>query len=74
MPIGEPEIAILVEGGMVVSVATAQEQFTYRIIDLDACRVGSKEVRDLEADTTNTDIEEYTDMVLREEGIENDRK
>lgn len=65
----EPEIAIVVEGGMVVSVATTKESLMYRIIDMDVCRQDSGGVGDMKAGATNIDLEEYTDEMLKEKGL-----
>ncbi len=62
-----PEIVIVVEGGLVSSVATANDKLTYRIIDLDALKVDpGHSIEDLEADETNINVENYTAGVTKQ--------
>lgn len=62
----KPEIAILVNDGIVQAVVTTKKELQYRIIDIDAVEFG-----DYEADSVETDIDQYT----REEmGIEKGEK
>ena len=62
----EPEIVI--EGGIVVAIGTTKESLTYRVIDIDARKVGECGVEDMEADATCIDVEEYTQGMTKETG------
>jgi hypothetical protein len=64
----EPEIVIVIEGGIVQAVATVNKQLTYRIIDLDTIKTGDQGVTDEEADATGIDVEEYTKGMTKETG------
>jgi hypothetical protein len=64
----EPEIVIVIEGGLVSAVATTKDKLTYRIVDLDVTKVQDPEdsgITDQEADATEIDIEEYTETALK---------
>ena len=57
-----PDIAIVIEKGVVAAMATAGMPVTYRIIDLDV-----REVMDLEPDASNVDLEEYTKVMMEDD-------
>ena len=59
-----PEIIIVVEGGVVQCVATTRPQLTYRLIDLDDEAEESALKRDYEADDVNINLEEYTRRMM----------
>ncbi len=63
-----PEIAIVIEGGNVVAIATAGQGMTIRVIDLDLKKVGEPDVvKDYEPDVCNMDIEQYTKEVMEDD-------
>ncbi len=64
----EPEIVIVIEGGLVSAVATTKDKLTYRIVDLDATKVQDPEdsgITDLKADVTRINVEEYMETTLK---------
>ncbi len=62
-----PEIAIVVEGGCIVSIATTgEENITVRIIDLDVKKVGGKPVIDYTPDIYGVNMEEYTKQIMED--------
>ncbi len=64
----EPEIVIVIEGGLVSAVATTKDKLTYRIVDLDVTKVQDPEnsgITDQEADATGINVEEYTETTLK---------
>ncbi len=66
---GEPTIVIVIESGIVTTVATAGSGMTYRIIDIDAIKSGDNapEYTDYMPDTENADIEQFTkDIILKD--------
>jgi len=63
----EPEIAIVIEGGAVIGIATNRNGITCRIIDLDNIKVDPEASwEDVEPDATGIDIEEYTRDIIRD--------
>jgi hypothetical protein len=64
----EPEIVILVEGGVVTAAATKGSGVTYRVIDVDLIKVGDNEppYTDYAFDAQNVDVEEYTKEILKD--------
>ncbi len=61
----EPEVVIIVEGGIVTAVATKGKGFPYRIIDLDAIKNGEQSFgEDCEPDATGIDVEEYSREII----------
>ncbi|NJD75742.1 MAG: hypothetical protein FIB08_01415 [Candidatus Methanoperedens sp.] len=67
----EPEVVIVVEGGVVTAVATRGPGFPYRIIDIDAIKCGDRSSgEDCEPDATGIDVEEYSKDII--EDVKND--
>jgi hypothetical protein len=64
----EPEIVIVIEGGVVTAAATKGSGVTYRVIDIDAIKVGDNEPQytDYAFDTENVNVEEYTKEILKD--------
>ncbi|MFZ2411579.1 MAG: hypothetical protein WAW23_08420 [Candidatus Methanoperedens sp.] len=64
----KPTIVIVIEGGVVVNVATADSNVIYRIIDIDAIKSdeNAPEYTDYVPDTENADIEQVTKDILRD--------
>lgn len=64
----EPEIVIVIEGGVVTATATKGSGITYRVIDIDAIKVGDNEppYTDYAFDTENVNVEEYTKEILKD--------
>ncbi|MCX9085517.1 MAG: hypothetical protein OIN87_12060 [Candidatus Methanoperedens sp.] len=69
----EPEIVIVIEGGVITAVATKGSGVTYRVIDIDAIKSGEtekggvlKEYTDYSPDVENADIEQYTKDILKD--------
>jgi len=58
----KPEIAIVIEGGSVIAIATAGQGMTVRVIDLNNQRVG-----DYEPDVENMDLEQYTKEIMEDD-------
>lgn len=56
----EPEIVIVIEDGIIAAVGTTKDKLVYRIIDLDARKVGETGIEDMEADEAGINVEEYT--------------
>jgi hypothetical protein len=65
---GEPTIVIVIEGGVVTTVATAGSGMTYRVIDIDAIKSdeSAPEYTDYVPDTENADIEQFTKDILKD--------
>lgn len=66
-----PEVAIVIEGGMIQTIAIQSDPFllpTFRIIDLDAAKVGESPWSDRRPDMQRIDIEKFTQKVLEEAG------
>ncbi len=63
-----PEIAIVIEGGTIINVATADSGITYRIIDIALIKVGDNEptYTDNVPDSENTDIDRFTKDILKD--------
>lgn len=64
-----PEIAIVIEGGNVVAIATTGQGMTIRVIDLDLMKVGEPDVdvvKDYEPDIMNVDMEQYTKEIMED--------
>lgn len=60
----EPDIAIVIEGGIISSLVTRGERITYRVIDIDALKNGEDRfMEDSKADDINVDIENYSDQI-----------
>lgn len=62
----KPDIAIVIEGGNVVGIATAGHSMTVRVIDLDLRKVGEDAVKDYEPDGENVNLEEYTKDMMED--------
>jgi hypothetical protein len=64
----EPEIVIVLEGGVVTAAATKGSGITYRVIDIDAIKVGDNEppYTDYVFDAQNVNVEEYTKDILKD--------
>jgi hypothetical protein len=64
----KPEIVIVIEGGIVTTVATAGSGMTYRVIDIDAIKSGDNApgYRNYVPDVENVDIEQYTRDILKD--------
>ena len=65
----EPEIVIVIEGGIVTVVATTGSGMTYRVIDIDAIKSGDEDTPDYTdyvPDVENVDIEQYTRDILKD--------
>jgi hypothetical protein len=64
----EPEIVIVIEGGVVTAAATKGSEITYRVIDIDAIKVGDNEppYTDYAFDAENVNVEEYTKEILKD--------
>ena len=62
----EPEIVIVIEGGVVTAAATKGPGIMYRVIDIDAIKVGDNEPQytDYVFDAENVNVEEYTNCLL----------
>ncbi len=57
----DPQMAIVLEGGIITTVATKGPGFTYRIIDIDALKSGEPGyMQDEKPDETNVDIEMFS--------------
>lgn len=73
MPSPEPEVVIVVEGGVVTAVATKGPGFPYRIIDIDAIKSGEQSFGvDYNPDATGIDIEEYSKSII--DDVRNDKE
>jgi hypothetical protein len=67
MPSPEPEVVIVIEGGVVTNVATRGPGFPYRIIDVDAIKSGEQSFGvDYEPDATGINIEEYSTEIIND--------
>lgn len=64
----EPEIVIVIEGGIVTTVAAAGSGMTYRVIDIDAIKSGDDApgYTDYAPDVENADIEQFTKDILKD--------
>jgi hypothetical protein len=64
----EPEIVIVIEGGVVTAAATKGSGITYRVIDVDLIKVGDNEspYADYAFDAQNVNVEEYTKDILKD--------
>jgi hypothetical protein len=72
MPSPEPEVVIVVEGGVVTAVATKGPGFPYRIIDIDAIKSGEQSFGvDCVPDATGINVEEYSKVII--DDIKNDK-
>lgn len=60
----KPEIAIVVEGGNVVAIATAGQGMIVRVIDLDQKKIGEKAITDYAPDAENVSMEQYTKQMM----------
>lgn len=73
MALPEPEVVIVVEGGVVTAVATKGPGFPYRIIDIDAIKCGDRDSGDdYEPDATGINTEEYSRNII--DDIKNDKR
>ena len=63
-----PEIAIVIEGGTIINVATADSGITYRIIDIDLIKVGDNEpaYTDNVPDVEGADVDRFTKDILKD--------
>jgi hypothetical protein len=63
----EPEIVIVIEGGVVTAAATKGSGITYRVIDVDLIKVGDNKppYTDYAFDTQNIIVEEYTTFQIK---------
>ncbi len=65
----EPEIVIVIGGGIVSAVATSGSGVTYRVIDIDTIKSGDEDTpgyTDYVPDAENVDIEQYTRDILKD--------
>ncbi len=64
----EPEIVIVIEGGVVTAAATKGSGITYRVIDVDLIKVGDNKppYTDYAFDAENVNVEEYTKDILKD--------
>jgi hypothetical protein len=64
----EPEIVIVIEGGVITAAATKGSGITYRVIDVDLITVGDNEpvYTDYAFDAENVNVEEYTKDILKD--------
>jgi len=64
----EPEIVIVIEGGVVTAAATKGSGITYRVIDVDLIKVGDNKppYTDYAFDAENVNVEEYTKEILKD--------
>lgn len=64
----EPEIVLVIEGGVVTAAATKGSGITYRVIDVDLIKVGDNEppYTDYAFDAQNVNVEEYTKEILKD--------
>ena len=64
----EPEIVIVIEGGVVTAAATKGSGITYRVIDVDALKVDDNEPQytDYTFDAQNVNVEDYTKEILKD--------
>ena len=64
----EPEIVIVIEGGVVTAAATKGSGITYRVIDVDLIKVGDNEppYTDYAFDAEDVNVEEYTKEILKD--------
>jgi hypothetical protein len=64
----EPEILIVIEGGVVTAAATKGSGITYRVIDVDLIKVGDNKppYTDYAFDAENVNVEEYTKEILED--------
>ena len=64
----EPEIVIVIEGGVVTAAATKGSGITYRVIDVDQIKVGDNEppYTDYAFDAENVNVAEYTKEILKD--------
>ncbi len=56
-----PELVIVVEGGVVITVATAKSPINYRIIDLDEYQVNDY------TSSSGIDVEKFTKTLMEED-------
>jgi hypothetical protein len=64
----EPEIIITIEGGVITNTATKGSRTMYRVIDVDAIKIGEKEppYTDYAFDAENVNVEKYTKDILKD--------
>jgi hypothetical protein len=64
----EPTIAIVIEGGIVTTVATAGSGVTYRVIDIDTIKSDedAPKYTDYVPDAEGVDIEQFTKDILKD--------
>jgi len=64
----EPGIVIVIEGGVVTAAASKGSGITYRVIDIDAIKVGDNEppYTDYAFDAQNVNVEAYTKDILKD--------
>lgn len=66
---GDPEIVIVIERGIVSSVATASSGMRYRVIDIDNIKSGDEDTptyTDYVPDVEYADIKHYTKDILKD--------
>lgn len=66
-----PEAVIVVEGGMIQSIAIKSDPFvppSFRVIDLDATKVGESPWSDRAPNMQGINIEKFTQKVLEKAG------
>jgi hypothetical protein len=62
-----PEIAVVIEQGSVIGIATVGQGITVRVIDLDLKNIGEPDAFfDVEPDVVGIDIEEYTKKMMED--------
>ncbi len=64
----KPTIAIVIEGGVVTTVATVNSGVSYRVIDIDAIKSdeNAPDYTDYVPDTENANIEQFTKEILKD--------
>ena len=72
----EPEIVIVIEGGVVTAAATKGSGITYRVIDVDLIKVGDNKPQytDYAFDAQNVNVEEYTKDRLKDVSPNNEMR
>jgi hypothetical protein len=72
----QPEIVIVIEGGVVAAAATKGSGITYRVIDIDAIKVGDNEpaYTDYAFDVENADTEQYTKEILKDASLNDEMR
>ncbi len=63
----EPEIVIVIEGGVIVNAATKGQGFIYRVIDIDVMKtMGTCYQTDYVPDAIGVNTEDYSDQIIKD--------